>query len=102
MIEHLETQEAYNTAIKSSDVVLIDFYAQWCGPCKRIAPQLEALAEELKETVAFYKVDVDVNEEVVLQEGVKAMPTFILYKSGERVLDIVGADMEKVKSAVSE
>lgn len=102
MIEHLETQEAYNTAIKNSDVVLIDFYAQWCGPCKRIAPQLEALAEELKGTVAFYKVDVDVNEEVVLQEGVKAMPTFILYKNGERVLDIVGADMDKVKAAVSE
>ena len=102
MIERLETQEAYNTAIKSSDVVLIDFYAQWCGPCKRIAPQLEALAEELKGTVAFYKVDVDVNEEVVLQEGVKAMPTFILYKNGERVLDIVGANMDKVKAAVSE
>lgn len=67
-------------AVKSG-VVLIDFYATWCGPCKMLAPELEELAKRNND-ITIYKIDVDENTEVARKYGVMSIPTLVLYKNG--------------------
>merc|ERR1712048_771830 len=80
----LGDESAFKTFIGADKPSLIDFYADWCGPCKAIAPELEKMAEKYT-GVQFAKVNVDDNEEVAAQEEISAMPTFKLYKSGKLV-----------------
>jgi thioredoxin 1 len=68
----------------STGYVLVDFFAEWCGPCKRFVPTLEKLAKEY-ENIKFYKVDVDILEDIAKEEDISAMPTFILYKDGKEL-----------------
>ncbi|MDR2244454.1 MAG: thioredoxin [Burkholderiales bacterium] len=63
--------------------VLVDFWAQWCGPCKMLAPTLESLAEEYADRLDIVKVDVDANPESAQRCGIRAMPTLILFQDGE-------------------
>jgi thioredoxin 1 len=79
--------------------VVVDFFATWCGPCKRISPYLEKLSEELTDVV-FIKVDVDELENVAREQNISAMPTFYLFKNGEKVADLVGASQDKLKSLI--
>ncbi|MCR9066797.1 MAG: thioredoxin [Cytophagales bacterium] len=79
--------------------VVVDFFATWCGPCKRIAPDLETLSE-LEQTVIFMKVDVDELEDLAAKYDVSAMPTFLFFKNGEKVADIVGANFQGIKDKV--
>jgi thioredoxin 1 len=72
--------------------VVIDFYATWCGPCKRIAPTYEKLSEAFP-TIVFLKVDVDEAAELVNQYDVSVMPTFVFLKNGQEVKRVEGADM---------
>ncbi len=76
--------------IKSKGVVLVDFYAQWCGPCKMTGPILEQLAEEV-ENVKFTKVDVDQNQELSSRYQVFSIPTFFIFKDGQVINQFVGA-----------
>jgi thioredoxin 1 len=77
--------------IKSSEPVLVDFFAEWCGPCKAMAPALEQVAAELKGKVKVAKLDVDQNPEVTQKYRIQAMPTLILFKDGKVVDQVVGA-----------
>lgn len=70
-----------------SKLVVVDFYATWCGPCKMIAPQIEEMEANLPEVV-FCKVDVDEAEDVAHEHGINAMPTFIFFKDGKKVINI--------------
>jgi len=70
--------------------VMVDFYAEWCGPCKMTGPIIEDLSQELKD-VKFVKVDVDANQELSSQYNVFSIPTFIIFKNGEAVNQFVGA-----------
>ena len=76
--------------LESDKVVLVDFYADWCGPCKLTSPIIDKLAEEMKDVI-FVKVDVDKNQELAGQYSVFSIPTFILFKKGEVVNQMVGA-----------
>jgi thioredoxin 1 len=78
------------TAETSSNLVLVDFWAPWCGPCKMIAPVLEELDSELGDKVKIVKLDVDENQETAAKYGVMSIPTLLLLKDGEVVDKVVG------------
>jgi len=77
--------------LKSDKPVLVDFWAEWCGPCRMIAPAVEAVAEEFDGRAAFYKMNVDENMNVPQQFGIRGIPTLILFKGGHEQERIVGA-----------
>jgi len=81
-------------------LVVIDFFAEWCGPCKVIAPIIGEMATA-NPNVVFLKVDVDENEDSAAEYGISAMPTFIFIKKGAKVDDMMGANAEKLKAIVA-
>jgi thioredoxin 1 len=78
-------KSSFQTIISSSPAVLVDFYADWCGPCKMLAPILKDLKEELGDAIKIVKIDVDKNQPLAAKYQVKGVPTMILYKEGKQV-----------------
>lgn len=76
--------------IGSAIPVLVDFWATWCGPCKAIAPELEALAAETEGKLKVVKVDVDANNDLAAQYGIRSIPTLLLFKNGAHVDTHIG------------
>lgn len=83
--------------LKSSVPVLVDFHAVWCGPCKAMAPALEAVAKEMHGKVKVVKVDVDQNPKVTGTYGIRAMPTLLMFKGGKVAAQYTGAIVQKKK-----
>jgi len=77
--------------LKSGKPVLVDFWAEWCGPCKMIGPALEEISEELGEQVTIAKMDIMANTDVPGQIGVKSIPLMVLFKDGKPVAQKLGA-----------
>ena len=87
----LFTDENFETEVlKSEQVVLVDFYADWCGPCKMMAPVVDEIAEELQGTVKVGKINVDNSPNVAAKYGVMNIPTFLVIKNGEVVDKVIG------------
>tara|TARA_B100001142_G_scaffold215158_1_gene213328 strand:- start:316 stop:636 length:321 start_codon:yes stop_codon:yes gene_type:complete len=78
-------------ALSSAIPVLVDFWAEWCGPCKMIGPILEELAEELSEKIKVIKVDVDNNSQTAIKYAVRSIPTLIILDNGEVKAQHIGA-----------
>lgn len=76
---------SFNELINGDTPVLVDFFAEWCGPCKMMSPILEKLKTEMKDGVKIIKVDVDKNQPLAAKLNVRGVPTLILYKKGESV-----------------
>ncbi|KAF0976929.1 hypothetical protein FDP41_004224 [Naegleria fowleri] len=92
MVHKVDTLAELKDKIKNHNgLVVIDFFAEWCGPCKRIAPKIEEWSKKYP-TVLFLKVDVDVNDEAASEYAVEAMPTFVFVKNGSKIETVVGAN----------
>lgn len=89
-MQQLNQNDFEAEVIKSELPVLVDFYAQWCGPCQMAAPILEKLAQEYAGRVKIVKVDVDQNRELVQQYQVMSIPTVVVFKNGQEVERKVG------------
>ncbi len=81
--------------LKSTEPVVVDFFAEWCGPCKAMAPTLDLVAAEMKGKVKVVKVDVDQSPGITQKYGIQAMPTLMLFKDGEVKARQAGAMVQK-------
>ena len=90
-ILNVDDENFASQVLQADKPVLVDFWAPWCGPCKAIAPVLEALAEQYSDKIQIVKLNVDDSEQTPGQYGVRGIPTLMLFKQGEMVATQVGA-----------
>ncbi|QQR80295.1 MAG: thioredoxin [Deltaproteobacteria bacterium] len=88
---HTTDQNFERDILKSTKPILVDFWATWCAPCRALAPVVDEVANQFKDTIGVYKVDIDSNPESPAKFGVRGIPTVILFKDGKVVDQVVGA-----------
>ena len=102
-IQHVSDSTFEQDVVGASEAVLVDFWAPWCGPCKRVGPILEELAQKLEGKLKVAKMNVDENPSVPAQLGVRSIPTLVIYKEGKVVDTRVGAlSLEELEGFVSQ
>ncbi|WP_459191962.1 thioredoxin [Halosimplex sp. J119] len=90
---HVDGESELDALVDGTSIVLADFYADWCGPCRMLEPVVERLAAETDAAVA--KIDVDANQPLAGAYGVRGVPTLVLFADGEQVEEVVGAQSEE-------
>lgn len=101
----LRSKKDYETSVvgaSDEEVAVIDFFATWCGPCKVIAPVVEKMSNEepYSSKVKFFKIDVDNTPDVAQELGIRAMPTFKIFKGGKEVAEVVGANANDLRKKI--
>lgn len=89
-VQNISDSQFEEVVLKSNKLVLVDFWAEWCGPCRGLAPKLEEIATEMPDKVSVMKVNVDENRDYAMKYGVRGIPTMILFKAGQQVEQISG------------
>ncbi len=101
MAKLLNNSQFYNKIRTSDKLVVMDFFATWCGPCKMLTPIFESLSREMSDTVDFAKIDIDRSLEVAQEYKIVSVPTMIIFKNGKEVQRIVGfVPKEQIKSKI--
>ena len=95
-IVHITNENFEQEILRADKPALVDFYADWCGPCKMFAPTFEAAASEFGDKAIFAKLDVDQAQEIAAKYRVMNIPTLILFKGGEPVKRLMGVQTKKV------
>ena len=98
----ISSPEEWNQVMEKAGgrLVVVDFFAKWCGPCVRIAPEMERLEEEYGGRIVVRKVDVDQSDEIATHFKVSSMPTFLYFKNGVMVDKSIGAVMEVIREKI--
>ncbi len=97
----INNQNFENEVKKSDKIVLVDFYADWCGPCKMMSPIIDEIANEVNENVKVCKLNVDECQDIAIEYNVMSIPTLIIFKNGEVVNTLVGLqDKETVLNLI--
>ena len=99
-LEHISSVDDFKAACAKHRVLIIDAFADWCGPCKQIAPVFEALAAAAPPGVGFYKMDVDAAQELASLLNVSSLPTFLLIVGGQVRDTVIGANRSKLEALV--
>jgi len=100
--EHVQqvTDSTFEQLVKGPTPVLVDFWAEWCMPCKRIGPAVDKIAADYAGRLTVAKMNVDENPDVPMKFGIRGIPTLMLFKGGELVDQFVGADESGIKKMV--
>lgn len=102
MVQQIKSAEEFEQAIATEGkLVIIDFFATWCGPCKMISPMVEKFAVEYSQA-AFFKLDVDEVGTIAQKHDVTAMPTFLYFKDGKEIARVVGANPAGIKQTIAQ
>ena len=103
MAIHIKDKEDFESKLTDAGdhLVVVDFYATWCGPCKMISPKVEELAKELT-NVLFLKVDVDECEDLAVEYNIMSMPTFVFIKNKQTLTTFSGAHFERLNELIQE
>lgn len=101
-VHELKDIISYTEMISGNDKVVVDFYANWCGPCKMIKPEYERLADANVGVIKFCSVNVDTAQDISMTLGIKSMPTFLFIYQGSEVARVVGGDPNKLRGAVEQ
>ena len=97
-VQAINSYEDFQKIINGDKIAAIDFWATWCGPCKMISPLFEKFAADAPtDQIAFYKVDVDEQEQISQEVGITAMPTFVFFKNGQKITQTVGANPQQLQ-----
>lgn len=103
LVQPVTSAQQLSSSIGSSKVSVVDFHAEWCGPCKQMAPIIDQLASSYSEKpVKFFKVDIDEVQEAAMQHEVSAVPTFVIFKDGKISSKIVGANPQGLKKGIED
>ena len=86
----LESKNFESEVLNSEKIVLVDFYADWCGPCRMMSPVIDSIAEELGENIKVGKVNVDDNQDLAIKYNVMSIPTIIIFKNGMPMKSFIG------------
>mmetsp|Transcript_47831 Transcript_47831/g.101613 ORF Transcript_47831/g.101613 Transcript_47831/m.101613 type:complete len:106 (+) Transcript_47831:135-452(+) len=102
MVKLIESEGEWAALMEQSKekLVVVDFTASWCGPCQMVAPHFEAMSNEFSNAI-FVKVDVDAQDKIAQMCGIRAMPTFQFYKDGNKVDELMGANIGALKQKVA-
>jgi len=95
----VNSSSEFKRAMGEKGLMVLDCFATWCGPCKVIAPQVVKFSHQYPNAM-FYKLDVDEVPDVAQELGIRAMPTFLLFKDGEKVAEVVGANPKALQAAI--
>lgn len=90
MAHAVTTEDFDEKVLHGKGVILVDFWADWCPPCRALAPIIQAVSEEAKDIVTVYKLDTDSNQEIAMQYGIVSIPTVKIFKDGKEVESIIG------------
>lgn len=103
MVHHIENDQIISEVLKNDKLVIIDFFATWCGPCQMIAPVLVNLDKKYADEIEIYKVNVDENQDSAIRYGVSSVPTLIFFKDGEEIERQIGfMDEEELSKIIEE
>lgn len=98
-ISHTTDANFKADVLESDKLVLVDFWAVWCGPCRAIAPHLDVLADEFEASLKIVKLNIDENQKTPMSYSIRSIPTLLLFKGGELVDQLVGNPGSKAKLA---
>ena len=99
MIHHIENEQILSEVINSEKLVIVDFFAEWCGPCQMLTPILKNLEQKYTDSIEVYKVDVDESQAAAMRYGITAMPTLLFFKDNQEI-DVKNIPVKSVEDFI--